>query len=107
MYKLVLADFPYTEKQGSKIRPVLLLTDGSYGKHKIVVVAYVTSKNAEGLSSEVSIKRSKTNKLDKSSIIKLHKIVNIPDSALKGELGILTELETKEVKLKLRKLFQI
>lgn len=105
MYKLVLVDFPYTEKSRVKSRPALLLTDGSYGRHKIIVVAYVTSKIPENLLTEVKIKKSSKNKLEKNSVIKLHKIVNIPDSALKGDLGELTDKESKEVKAKLKKLF--
>lgn len=107
MYKLVLVDFPYTEKSRAKSRPALLLTDGSYGRHKIIVVAYVTSKIPENLPTEIKIKKSSKNKLEKNSVIKLHKIVNIPDSALKGDLGELTDLEVKEIKFKLKKLFEL
>jgi mRNA-degrading endonuclease toxin of MazEF toxin-antitoxin module len=105
MYKLVLADFPFTEKIITKKRPVLLLTDGSYGKHKIIVIAYITSRDSEGILSEIKIKKSSQNKLEKDSIIKLHKIANIPQSAVRGELGTLTDKESKEVKTKLKTLF--
>lgn len=104
MYKLVLVDFPFTEKAGIKSRPSLLLTDGSYGKHKIVLVAYVTSQGVEDLISEVKISKSSKNGLMKDSVVKLHKIVNIPVSMIRGELGELNKDESLEVKLKLKKL---
>ena len=107
MYRLVRAEFPYTERKGKKKRPVLLLTDGSYGKYKIVVVAYVISRKGEGLESEIYVKKSVKNGLKKDSVVKLHKLVNISESALKGELGVLPVRLEKEVKGKLKKLFDL
>lgn len=105
MYKLILVDFPFTEKEGVKIRPALLLTGGSYGKHKIVLIAYVTSRRAEGVPSEIKVGKSSQNGLERDSVIKLHKIVNVPESAIRGELGELTNKQSNEVRIRLRKLF--
>ncbi len=105
MYKVVLVNFPFTEKTETKSRPVLLLTNGSYGRHKIILIAYITSKDPENIPSEVKIHKSAKNMLKKNSIIKLHKIANIPEYAVRGELGELTRKESDEVKTKLKKLF--
>ena len=107
MYKLVLAEFPFTEGKGKKTRPVLLLTDGSYGRHKIVMVAYMTSRSGEGIESEVEVEKTGGNGLRKKSIIKLHKITSIPESAIKGELGKLSKEQSIEIKDKLVRLFQL
>ncbi len=107
MYKFVLATFPFTEKVGKKIRPVLLLTDGSYGRHKIVIVAYVTSRGGEKIASEVMVEATEGNRLKKTSTIKLHKLVNIPESAIKGGLGELSAEKGIEVQNKLKKLLQL
>ena len=107
MYKLVLVEFPFTEKIGKKTRPVLLLTNGSYGKHKIVLVAYVTSRFGEGIESEVVIEATVKNGLQKRSIVKLHKMTNVSESAIRGELGELSEEKSLETKRKLVKLLQL
>lgn len=107
MYKFVLVEFPFTEKIGKKTRPVLLLTNGSYGKHKIVLVAYVTSRAGEGIESEVVIDATAKNGLQKKSIVKLHKLTNVSELAIKGELGELSEEKSIEVKKKLVRLFQL
>ncbi len=107
MYKFVLAEFPFTEKIGKKTRPVLLLTNGSYGKHRIVIVAYVTSRPGEGIESEVVVNATAKNGLRKKSTIKLHKLTNISESAIKGELGELAVEKSMEVKKKLIRLFQL
>lgn len=102
MYKLVLVEFPYTEKLGKKKRPALLITDGVYGRHKIAIVAYITSRHGEGIESEVEI-----NELQKKSVIKLHKLVNVTESTIKGEIGELSQEKTLEVEKKLKKLLQL
>lgn len=104
MYKIALVRFPFTEKRGFKTRPALLLT-GLYGKFKVVVVAYITSRNHDGSSLEIKLKKSKINKLSKDSYINLYKITNVTEQALEGELGELTDKESNEVKTKLKKLF--
>lgn len=107
MYKLVLVNFPFTEKRRFKNRPSLLLTSKSYSKHKLVLVAYVTSKKSECLESELKIRKSKLNHLEKDSYVLLHKIVNLEEKNIIGELGELTDKESKEVKAKLKKLFDL
>jgi mRNA-degrading endonuclease toxin of MazEF toxin-antitoxin module len=104
MYKIVLVRFPFTEKSGYKTRPALLLTD-LYGKYKVSLVAYITSRDSEGSSLEIKLKKSDINKLSKDSYINLYKITNITEQALVGKLGELTDKESNEVKTKLKKLF--
>ncbi|MBI5358703.1 type II toxin-antitoxin system PemK/MazF family toxin [Candidatus Amesbacteria bacterium] len=106
MYKIVLVRFPFTEKAGYKLRPALMLTD-LHGKYNTVLVAYITSKDSDGSSLDIKIKQSKKNKLSKDLYINIYKITNIVQSALKGELGELTDNETKEVKTKLKKMFEL
>lgn len=107
MYRIVLAQFPYTESLTKKKRPVLLLTETPYGKYQIVVVAYISSKKGEGIESEIIIKKSKTNGLRKDSIIKLHKLAHLPIFVITEEMGSLNRREDLEVKKKLVRLFQL
>ncbi|MES2971862.1 MAG: type II toxin-antitoxin system PemK/MazF family toxin [Patescibacteria group bacterium] len=105
-YKLYLAEFPYTESSANKIRPVILLT-APVGKYKLVMAAYVTSQiNATKLESDLIIERSGRDLLAKS-MIRLHKLTNMPLSIVKRELGNLTPEESNQVRLKLRKLFEL
>jgi mRNA interferase MazF len=107
MYKFVLVEFPYIERKTKKLRPVLLLTDASYGRYRIVVVAYVTSQPGEGIDSEVEVAETIENGLIRKSVIKLHKIASIPVSAIKGEFGELSKDKSTEVRKKLAKLLQL
>lgn len=107
MYKLVLVEFPYTEKPLKKKRPALLLTDTPHGKYRIVIVAYVTSRRGEDIASEVAIKSSETSGLTKDSIVKLHKLAAIPKSAIRGELGYTDDITDQEIKEKLKRIFEL
>jgi len=95
MYKLVLVEFPFIERKIKKKRPVLLLTDVSYGKYRIVV-AYGTSQPGEGIDSEVEVAGTIENGLSRKSVIKLHKIASIPESAIKGELSKDKSIEVRD-----------
>ena len=102
-----MAQFPYAESLVKKKRPVLLLTETPYGRHQIVVVAYITSKKGEGIESEIIVKKSKTSGLRKNSVIKLYKLAHMPVSVIKKEMGSLNRQEDLEVKKKLSQLFQL
>lgn len=106
MYKVVLAEFPFTESKLKKRRPILLLSD-AYGKYKIVIAAYITSRRGEKLECDVEIQKSDVNGLTTDSVIRLHKMDNILSSAIKGELGELPSEKQREVRAKLKKLLGI
>ena len=79
----------------------------AYGKYKIMLIAYITSQRGEGLESEVRVGKTDENGLGKNSVIKLHKLTNLPQSAIKGELGVLSAEKSIEVQNKLKKLLQL
>lgn len=106
MYKILRIDFPYTENQRRfKPRPVLQLTKAS-GRFKILVAAYITSKEVELLESDIVVgdELEKTG-LIRRSTIRLHKLTNVPLARVKGTLGELPRSRMAEVKRKLKMLF--
>ncbi|MBP9817705.1 type II toxin-antitoxin system PemK/MazF family toxin [Candidatus Shapirobacteria bacterium] len=107
MYKVVLVKFPYIEKTKFKIRPGILLSPQSWGKHKLIVVAYITSQPPEKIATEILIAPTKKNGLRHKSVIRLHKLATVSSSVLFSEIGCLTPAQSSEVKNKLRQMFDI
>lgn len=106
MYKIFLADFPFTENLSQKSRPVLQLSQPQ-GRYKIIVAAYITSRKVQPLDGDVILDKLKGTGLTKKSTIRLFKLANFESSSLKGEIGILPKNKILEVKKELKKLFQI
>lgn len=109
--KIVLIPFPFDDFTTVKIRPALCLTD-KIGKYNHVVVAFITSQVATGLSkSDILIDKNKSyfNKtgLKVSSAVRLHRIVTIPESFIQRELGKLPLEIDRLVKMKLKELFEL
>jgi len=106
MYKIFLADFPFTENLNQKSRPVLQLSQ-PLGRYKTIVAAYITSREVQPLDGDVILDKLKGTGLTKKSTIRLFKLTNLESSNLKGEIGVLPKNKVLEVKRKLKKLFQI
>lgn len=103
MYKIFLADFPFTENSSQKSRPVLQLSQPQ-GRYKIIIAAYITSRKVQLLGGDVILDKLKGTGLTKKSTIRLFKLTNFESSNLKGEIGILPKNKILEVRTKLKKL---
>ncbi len=103
MYKIFLADFPFTENSSQKSRPVLQLSQPQ-GRYKIIIAAYITSRKVQLLEGDVVLDKLKGTGLTKKSTIRLFKLTNFESSNLKGEIGILPKNKILEVRIKLKKL---
>jgi len=82
------------------------------GKHKHVIIAFISSKIPEDLiESDIMIRKlSKNNSgtgLTADSVIRLHKIVTIPKDLIKRKLGSIDKTIVLEIKNKIKKLFEI
>lgn len=107
MYKILRAEFPFSEDDSkTKSRPVLQLSK-AYGKYKLVVVAYITSSKLEKLETDIGISKSLVSGLTSDSIIRLHKLHSILLSKVSAEIGVLPKNKIAEVKKKLARLFQL
>lgn len=93
--KIVLVPFPFDDFSALKVRPALCLTN-SIGKYEHVIIAFISSKIPdEILETDIVLNRASDNflgtGLQQDSIIKVHKIVTIPKSLIKRELGIINK----------------
>lgn len=109
--QVYLASFPFGDKAGMKLRPVLTLT-GQIGSIPEVLVAYISSVAPNPLlPSDVvldpaSDAHSATN-LKTQSVLRLHKLATIHRSSIVRRLGELTPVVTVDVEDKLRQLLQL
>ncbi len=105
MYKIFLVDFPFTENSSQKSRPVLQLSLPQ-GRYKIIIAAYITSREVQPLDGDVILDKLKGTGLTKKSTIRLFKLANFESSSLRGEIGVLPKDKVLEVRKKLKKLLQ-
>jgi hypothetical protein len=89
--EIYLAQFPFGDVPGMKLRPVLLLT-GTLGSIPEVLVAYISSvAPLQLLSSDLLIDPNKpeyrSTNLKTTSVLRLHKLATIHGSSLIRFLG--------------------
>lgn len=111
MYELVNVRFPFaTDSEKGKIRPGFIISP-VFGKHKQVIIAYVTTQLKEILPTDIILDPKKSyfasTGLKRRSVIKLHRIATFqPEAIFEGD-GILSDKLAAEVKKKLLKVFQL
>lgn len=99
-YQIVLVPFPFDDFSGTKVRPAICLTEET-GVYKHIVIAFISSQIPSQVEpTELLLERrdsdfTKTGLLV-DSIIRLHRVVTIPKSLIKRQLGHLpSRLETE------------
>jgi mRNA interferase MazF len=90
--KIVLVPFPFDDFSLQKVRPALCLTE-PIGKFEHVVVAFISSKAPAILEeSDMLIDPQEDDWVGTgllvTSVLRLHKIVSIPQSLILRELGL-------------------
>jgi mRNA interferase MazF len=108
---IFLAQFPFGDVPGMKLRPVLLLS-GAIGSIPEVLVAYISSViPAQLLSSDVLIDPGKpefrSTNLKTISAMRLHKLATIHCSSLARYLGAIEASTQSAVASKLRDLLRL
>ncbi len=100
-----LAQFPFGDVPGMKLRPVLLLT-GSLGSVPEVLVAYISSVLPDQLPPPTSwsIRQTRNTHLKVTSALRLHKLATIHCSSLARHLGALDAHQQAAVVAKLKEL---
>ena len=109
--EIYLAQFPFGDIPGMKLRPVLLLS-GPLGSIPEVLVAYVSSvMPVQILSSDIVIDPSKpefrSTHLKTPSTLRLHKLATIHFSSFARYLGVLDSGTQSLVSAKLRDLLKL
>lgn len=106
--EIYLANFPFGDTAGMKLRPVLALT-GPLGTVPEVLVAYISSVvpsellNSDIVLDPMSAEHVTTN-LKSQSVLRLHKLATIHESSVVRRLGKLTPSTVAEVHNILRSL---
>jgi mRNA interferase MazF len=106
-----LAQFPFGDVPGMKLRPVLLLT-GSLGTVPEVLVAYISSViPAQLLASDVLLDPSqpefRSTGLKTVSALRLHKLATIHCTSLVRHLGAIQPAQRMTVDGRLKSLLQL
>lgn len=110
-YKIVLVPFPFDDLSGAKPRPALCLTN-KIGIFNHVVIAQISSQTAKAneasdlLITTVDSNFTQTG-LKVDSAIRLHRLVTIPSSLVRSQLGSLPTNFQSDVESKLKNLFKI
>ena len=108
---IYLAQFPFGDTPGMKLRPVLLLT-GALGLAPEVLVAYISSVIlTQLLPSDILLDPGKaefrSTHLKTLSVLRLHKLATIHCSSLARYLGVLDVAARKSMASKLRDLLTL
>jgi mRNA interferase MazF len=106
--EIYLAQFPFGDVPGMKLRPVLLLT-GTLGLVPEVLVAYISSLvPTQPLPSDILLDPSKPEfrdtHLKTKSALRLHKLATIHTSSIVRFLGVIDPAVKNTISDKLREL---
>ena len=109
--KIILVPFPFDDFSGIKVRPAICLTN-EIGIYNHVIIAFISSQIPHSLEqSDLLIdkkdKNFKVTGLSVDSVIKLHRLVTIPKSLIKRQLGVLSLNQQTEIDKKLKVLFEL
>lgn len=111
MYELVSVIYPFTDApEKGKLRPGFILSP-PFGKHRQVVVAYVTTQTKNQLATDILLEPAQpyfpSTGLKRKSLIKLHRLSTFQPTSLRVGEGSLPDEIIVEVKEKLRKVFRL
>lgn len=108
-YSIVLVPFPFDDFTATKVRPALCLTS-VIGKCDQIIIAFISSKIPfDLLQSDIVVLTGSTEWEDTGlkvdSVVRLHKMVTIPEKLIKRKLGQINENLQEVAKTKILKLF--
>lgn len=109
--KVVLVPFPFDDLSTTKVRPAVCLTN-EIKPYAHVVLAFITSRVSTNPSrTDLAILDSdqdfRVTGLKVSSTVRLHRLMTVSRSLIKRELGEISLVHQKEIKQRLRDLFDI
>jgi len=109
--EICLAQFPFGDAPGMKLRPVLLLTE-PIGPAAEVLVAYISSVVPSSLlPSDIVLEpkapEHQVTNLKTTSVLRLHKLATIHTTSVRRYLGKVSTATQHEVNTKLRTLLNL
>ena len=100
---IVLITVPFTNLNGTKLRPALVLAETSLD----LTVCFITSQLGWQESTDMLLHPSLQNGLKKQSLIRTSKIATIDRKLAQGLLGTISIIDEPELNKKLKLLFQL
>ncbi len=100
---VILIPFPFTNLNGSKLRPAVLLIESEYD----LTVCFITTQIKWKETSDVELLPSNKNGIKKHSLVRLSKIATVDKSLSIGKIGILDEINIIELNIKLKQLLNL
>ena len=97
---VLIINFPFSDGQGSKRRPVMVITDTN---DKDVLIAKITIQS-HNTSYDINLQDWKQAYLLSPSIVRVHKIQTLHSSLVFGHIGRLTSTDLSTVKKALMRL---
>ena len=107
--KVVLVNFPFDDLSSAKVRPALCLTD-PIGPFRHVVLAFISSRIPDvvlptDLWLDPGCPGYVATGLRVPSTLRLHRLLTVPTSVIRREIGMLSASLQAEVAKRLRLLF--
>lgn len=105
--ELVLLPYPFSDQEGSKVRPALVISNNSFNKKsEDCIMLPLTSVIKEVPYSVLINKEDLTSgKLLKPSRIRIDKIFTIRQSLARMKIGVINDSIFREIKSELSKIF--
>ncbi len=108
---IVLVPFPFDDFSSFKVRPAICLTN-SYGKFDHIIIAFISSNTKKLISkTDILIKQNdhlaEGSGLNLDSVIRVNRIVTIPEKIIKRKLGKANAELSDAIKTKLKLLFEL
>jgi len=100
---IVLIPFPFTNLEGVKKRPAVILYCGKTD----IIVSFVTTKLKWNEPIDVLIEPDELNRLKKPSLIRTNKIATLEIELVIGKIGELDVKILNELDFKLKQLFDL
>ena len=109
--KIVLVPFPFDDLSAAKVRPAICLTN-PIGPYRHVVLGFITSRiPIPLLTSDLVIDSQHPDfamtGLRVSSALRLHRLMTVPTSTIRRELGALPTNLEQQVDQKIKMLFNL
>ena len=100
---IVLITFPFTNLSGSKLRPVIILSENNLD----ITVCFITSQMNWQEQTDIVLFPNDKNGIKKQSLVRTSKIATIDKNLAQGLLGKLSNNEITELDNKLKILFEL
>jgi mRNA interferase MazF len=104
--EIVLLPYPFTDMEGKKVRPALIVSNDSYNKQSedCIMVPLTSVMKDEPYSITVEQKDLNSGKLLKTSRIKADKLFSIEKSIVIMKIGSIDDMTFAKVKTEINKI---